>query len=181
MNSASKPSCATRNGGSDWVSAKAFSAGAFPTRLITMWMRVNLNRLTPSTMLRVLSEAVARHDVWREKVPAIATRPLCNTLRARPRKKVDVDQSGCDNRLRETRKLYMKPTNQEGPSQGLTRREFLGTAVGTTVVSGLLPRVWAAETRNGIPYRTLGNTGENVSCIGLGGYHLGQQSDEQES
>jgi uncharacterized protein len=75
----------------------------------------------------------------------------------------------------------MKPTNQDGPSQGLTRREFLGTAVGTTVVSGLLPRVWAAETRNGIPYRTLGNTGENVSCIGMGGYHLGHQSDEQES
>ena len=75
----------------------------------------------------------------------------------------------------------MKPTNQDGPSQGLTRREFLGTAVGTTVVSGLLPRVWAVETRNGIPYRTLGNTGENVSCIGMGGYHLGHQSDEQES
>jgi aryl-alcohol dehydrogenase-like predicted oxidoreductase len=49
------------------------------------------------------------------------------------------------------------------------------------VVSGLLPRVWAAETRNGIPYRTLGNTGENVSCIGMSGYHLGHQSDEQES
>jgi predicted aldo/keto reductase-like oxidoreductase len=75
----------------------------------------------------------------------------------------------------------MKPTNQDGDSQGLTRREFLGTAVGTTVVSGLLPRVWAAETRNGIPYRTLGNTGENVSCIGMGGYHIGNQSDEQES
>jgi predicted aldo/keto reductase-like oxidoreductase len=75
----------------------------------------------------------------------------------------------------------MKPTNQDGPSQGLTRREFLGTAVGTTVVSGLLPRAWAAEIRNGIPYRTLGNTGENVSCIGMGGYHLGHQSDEQES
>ncbi|HYK51103.1 MAG TPA: aldo/keto reductase [Terriglobales bacterium] len=75
----------------------------------------------------------------------------------------------------------MKPTNQDGPGQGLTRREFLGTAVGTTVVSGLLPRVWAVETRNGIPYRTLGNTGENVSCIGMGGYHLGHQSDEQES
>ena len=27
----------------------------------------------------------------------------------------------------------------------------------------------------------MGNTGENVSCIGLGGYHLGRQSDEQES
>jgi predicted aldo/keto reductase-like oxidoreductase len=75
----------------------------------------------------------------------------------------------------------MTPTNQDGPGNGLTRREFLGTAVGTTVVSGLLPRVWAAETRNGIPYRILGNTGESVSCIGMGGYHLGNQSDEQES
>ena len=42
-------------------------------------------------------------------------------------------------------------------------------------------RTWAAEIKNGIPYRTLGNTGEKVSCIGLGGYHLGMQSDEQES
>ena len=67
------------------------------------------------------------------------------------------------------------------PGHGLTRREFLGTAVGTTVVSSLLPRVWAAEIKNGIPYRTLGNTGENVSCVGLGGYHLGMQSDEKES
>ncbi len=74
-----------------------------------------------------------------------------------------------------------KPTDRDATSHALTRREFLGTAVGTTLVSSLLPRVWAAEIRNGIPYRTLGNTGENVSCIGLGGYHLGQQSDEQES
>src|ERR1700730_3134258 len=74
-----------------------------------------------------------------------------------------------------------KPKDRDATRQALTRREFLGTAVGTTLVSSLLPRVWAAEIRNGIPYRTLGNTGENVSCIGLGGYHLGQQSDEQES
>jgi predicted aldo/keto reductase-like oxidoreductase len=73
------------------------------------------------------------------------------------------------------------PTHRDATSQALTRREFLGAAVGTTLVSSLLPRVGAAEIRNGIPYRTLGNTGENVSCIGLGGYHLGQQSDEQES
>ena len=39
----------------------------------------------------------------------------------------------------------------------------------------------AADARNGIPYRTLGNTGEKVSSIGLGGYHIGMQSDEQES
>ncbi len=40
---------------------------------------------------------------------------------------------------------------------------------------------WAAENRNEIPYRTLGHTGEKVSIIGLGGYHIGMQSDEQES
>ena len=67
------------------------------------------------------------------------------------------------------------------PNSPLTRREFLETAAGVTVAGSLLPRVWAAEIKNGIPYRTLGNTGENVSCIGLGGYHLGSQSDEQES
>lgn len=41
----------------------------------------------------------------------------------------------------------------------------------------------AAATRSssGIPYRTLGRTGENVSCIGMGGFHIGQpklQEDE---
>jgi len=34
---------------------------------------------------------------------------------------------------------------------------------------------------SGIPYRTLGRTKEKVSLIGLGGYHLGQQTDPQES
>ncbi len=33
-----------------------------------------------------------------------------------------------------------------------------------------------AETIQAIPYRTLGRTGERVSAIGLGGYHLGQPS-----
>lgn len=32
-----------------------------------------------------------------------------------------------------------------------------------------------------MPYRTLGRTGEKVSLVGLGGYHLGKQADEQES
>jgi predicted aldo/keto reductase-like oxidoreductase len=31
------------------------------------------------------------------------------------------------------------------------------------------------------PTRTLGRTGEKVSIVGLGGYHVGMQSDEQES
>jgi aryl-alcohol dehydrogenase-like predicted oxidoreductase len=34
---------------------------------------------------------------------------------------------------------------------------------------------------SGIPYRRLGRTGEMVSLIGVGGYHLGRQADEQET
>jgi aryl-alcohol dehydrogenase-like predicted oxidoreductase len=37
------------------------------------------------------------------------------------------------------------------------------------------------QARNGIPYRSLGRTGELVSLVGLGGYHIGVQDDEQES
>ena len=72
-------------------------------------------------------------------------------------------------------------SDRDAAKHSVTRRQFLETAAGVTVAGSLLPRVWAAEIKNGIPYRTLGNTGENVSCIGLGGYHIGQQSDEQES
>jgi aryl-alcohol dehydrogenase-like predicted oxidoreductase len=57
--------------------------------------------------------------------------------------------------------------------KGLTRRRFLETTIGSAMVSTILPRVWAAEVKNGVPYRTLGNTGEKVSCIGLGGAHIG--------
>ncbi len=39
----------------------------------------------------------------------------------------------------------------------------------------------SSDVRNGIPYRRLGRTGEMVSLIGLGGYHLGRQADEQET
>jgi uncharacterized protein len=66
-------------------------------------------------------------------------------------------------------------------SSGLTRRRFLEATAGTVVAGSLLSNAWSAEARNGVPYRTLGNTGEKVSCIGLGGFHLGMQSDEKES
>jgi predicted aldo/keto reductase-like oxidoreductase len=62
----------------------------------------------------------------------------------------------------------------------VTRREFLEVAAATSLLAGFSPFV-TAETRSGIPYRALGRTGEKVSAIGIGGYHLGRQSDEQES
>jgi predicted aldo/keto reductase-like oxidoreductase len=39
----------------------------------------------------------------------------------------------------------------------------------------------STDVRNGIPYRRLGRTGELVSLVGVGGYHLGRQADEQEA
>ena len=37
------------------------------------------------------------------------------------------------------------------------------------------------ESRGQMPYRRLGRTGEMFSLVGLGGYHIGIQKDEQES
>ena len=36
-------------------------------------------------------------------------------------------------------------------------------------------------SKSGIPYRTLGSTGEEVSIVGLGGFHIGIQDDETDS
>src|SRR5208282_1342341 len=37
------------------------------------------------------------------------------------------------------------------------------------------------DNKNGIPYRALGHTGEKVSLVGLGGYHLARQTNIAES
>ncbi len=39
----------------------------------------------------------------------------------------------------------------------------------------------SSDVRDGVPYRRLGRTGELVSLVGVGGYHLGRQADEQET
>lgn len=47
-------------------------------------------------------------------------------------------------------------------------------------MSSLSKKFSHAETGT-VPTRTLGHTGEKVAMVGLGGYHIGMQSDEQES
>ena len=68
---------------------------------------------------------------------------------------------------------------------GVSRREFLEVASAGVVVGALHaafpPGNAGGEVKNGIPYRELGRTGEKVSLVGIGGYHLGKQSDPTES
>jgi predicted aldo/keto reductase-like oxidoreductase len=62
----------------------------------------------------------------------------------------------------------------------MDRRDFLKKAAATTVVGSLAPKLSHAAA-DSFPYRVLGHTGEKVSIIGLGGYHLGMGSDEDQS
>jgi predicted aldo/keto reductase-like oxidoreductase len=63
-----------------------------------------------------------------------------------------------------------------------SRRKFLGFAAATILGARIDKRAWAADTSNGVPMRTLGHTGEKVSVVGIGGYHLGRPGvDEEES
>jgi predicted aldo/keto reductase-like oxidoreductase len=71
-------------------------------------------------------------------------------------------------------------TDQTGDS-GISRREFLGFAAAAILAAHASQKEKPAEPRNGVPYRMLGRTREKVSLVGLGGYHLGKQTDPQES
>jgi aryl-alcohol dehydrogenase-like predicted oxidoreductase len=66
--------------------------------------------------------------------------------------------------------------NSSAPAESsFTRRDFLKTTAAAGLATTLGTSMFAADadTRNGIPYCTLGATGEKVSRIGLGGYHIG--------
>jgi uncharacterized protein len=62
----------------------------------------------------------------------------------------------------------------------MDRRHFLKTAAAGTLMTSLSSQ-FAHAADASIPTRTLGRSGETVSMVGLGGFHIGMQSDEQES
>ena len=73
------------------------------------------------------------------------------------------------------------PRPDDSAGTGISRRGFLGIAAASIFMTHTGLQSPRSESRNGIPYRTLGRTGEKVSLVGLGGYHLGKQADPQES
>src|SRR5438874_2737525 len=71
------------------------------------------------------------------------------------------------------------PKTLTNGDSGITRRDFVQSVVGTGIALGA--QAWAAETKSGeMIYRVLGRTGEKVSAIGLGGFHIGVPKDEEE-
>ncbi len=73
----------------------------------------------------------------------------------------------------------------------MERREFLKSATAAGVAAAVPAGAQAGKTSQEKPvkraespnmvYRELGTTGERVSAIGMGGFHLGKQKDPQES
>src|ERR1700740_1260304 len=60
-----------------------------------------------------------------------------------------------------------------------TRRKFLGAAAATMISARIDRQGWAADTKS-VPMRTLGHTGEKVSMVGIGGFHLGRPGGDLE-
>src|SRR5262245_53119114 len=61
------------------------------------------------------------------------------------------------------------------------RRDFLASSVAAGAALGLAAAADAADGSTGVPGRPLGKTGERVSIIALGGWHIGSVKDQAEA
>jgi uncharacterized protein len=61
----------------------------------------------------------------------------------------------------------------------MDRRDFLRKSAVVSVAASLNPQLSGASDQP-VPRRTLGRTGEKVSIVGIGGYHLGAPSVEEQ-
>ncbi len=66
-------------------------------------------------------------------------------------------------------------------NNGDTRRDFLHASLATAAVVGLASSVEADAPSTGLPTRPLGKTGEKVSILCLGGWHVGDVKDQAEA
>src|SRR3989442_13813968 len=80
-----------------------------------------------------------------------------------------------------------RPAHEGGKAMSLgrqSRRKFLGKFAFGITGAGIAPAVLKgplAVAAGEVPYRTLGRSGEKVSLVGLGGFYIGGQRDEQGS
>ena len=61
----------------------------------------------------------------------------------------------------------------------MDRRDFLKRSAAASLAASLNPQLSQASGQP-IPHRTLGRTGEKVSMVGIGGYHIGAPSVEEQ-
>src|SRR2546428_2919932 len=80
-----------------------------------------------------------------------------------------------------------RPAHEGGKAMTLgrqSRRKFLGKFAFGITGAGIAPAVLKgplAVAAGEVPYRTLGRSGEKVSLVGLGGFHIGGARGEQGS
>ena len=67
------------------------------------------------------------------------------------------------------------------PPRQFNRREFVQLGLAAGLFVSMEQFAGATTGSSDIPYRELGSTGEKVSIIGIGGYHIGNAKDDAEA
>jgi predicted aldo/keto reductase-like oxidoreductase len=81
-----------------------------------------------------------------------------------------VDGATSGSKMEKSAEVEIDPMN----FSDLHRREFISSLAALSAAAAL-----QGETNDGVIYRNLGSTGERVSAIGLGGYHIGVPSEAE--